>query len=58
MQNELTYNDHSAVSQESAIKAQTKRREEYSLQRDIRAREDNEAIAKRLAREKEKEKQV
>ena len=41
---------------EDAVSA-AKRREKYSLVRDIQAREYNEAIANRLEKEKEKEKQ-
>jgi hypothetical protein len=57
MQNEITFNDRFPEVKEENIKAMAKRREEYSLQRDIRAREDNEAIARRLAKEKAQEKQ-
>jgi hypothetical protein len=57
MQNEITVNDRFPEANEENIKAMAKRREEYSLQRDIRAREDNEAIARRFEREKEKEKE-
>lgn len=57
MQNEITFNDRFPEVKEENIRAMAKRREEYSLHRDIRAREDNEAIARRLAKDKEKEKQ-
>jgi len=52
MQNELTYNDRFPELREENVKAMAKRREEYSLQRDNRAKEDNEAIARRLKKEK------
>jgi hypothetical protein len=52
MQNELTYNDRFPEPREENVKAMAKRREEYSLQRDNRAKEDNEAIARRLKKEK------
>lgn len=57
MQHEITVNDRFPEANEENIKAMAKRREEYSLQRDIRAREENEAIARRFEREKEKEKE-
>ncbi len=52
MQNELTYNIRVPEPREDNVKAMAKRREEYSLQRDSRAKEDNEAIARRLKKEK------
>jgi len=55
MQNEITVNDRFPELNEENIKAMAKRREEYSLHRDIRAREENEAIARRFEREKEKQ---
>ncbi len=55
MQNEITFNDTFPELKEEKIKAMARRREEYSLHRDIRAREENEAIARRLEREKAKE---
>jgi hypothetical protein len=60
MQIELTSQDQFPEANEENLKAVVKRREEYSLLRDLRAKEDNAAIARRLAKEadKEKEKQV
>lgn len=55
MQNEITFNDRFPELKEENIKAMAKRREEYSLHRDIRAKEENEAIARRLEKEKAKE---
>jgi hypothetical protein len=52
MQNELTYNIRVPEPKEDNVKAMAKRREEYSLHRDSRAKEDNEAIARRLKKEK------
>jgi hypothetical protein len=54
MQTEITSQDLFPEVKEENIKAVTRRSEEYSLLRDIRAREDNEAIARRLERVKEK----
>jgi hypothetical protein len=54
MQTEITSQDMFPEAKEENIKAVTRRSEEYSLLRDKRAREDNEAIARRLEREKEK----
>ena len=54
MQTEITSQDLFPEVKEENIKAVTRRSEEYSLLRDKRAREDNEAIARRLEREKEK----
>jgi len=55
MQNEITFNDRFPELKEENIKAMAKRREEYSLHRDIKAREENEAIARRHEKEKEKQ---
>lgn len=55
MQNEITFNDRFPELKEENIRAMAKRREEYSLHRDIRAKEENEAIARRLEKEKAKE---
>jgi hypothetical protein len=52
MQTEITSQDLFPEVKEENIKAVTRRSEEYSLLRDIRAREDNEAIARRLEKEK------
>jgi len=55
MQNEITLKDRFPEAKEENIKAMARRREEYSLIRDKRAMEDNEAIARRLEKEKEKQ---
>ena len=55
MQNEITFNDRFPELKEENIKAMAKRREEYSLHRDIKAKEENEAIARRLEKAKEKQ---
>ena len=54
MKNEITIPDHFPEPKEENIKTATKRRENYALRRDLLAEENNEAIVKRLAREKEK----
>ena len=54
MKNEITIPDHFPESKEENIKTATKRRENYALRRDLLAEENNEAIARRVAREKEK----
>lgn len=54
MKNEITIPDHFPDLKEEDKKAADKRRENYSLSRDIQAREDNDAIVRRLARDKEK----
>jgi hypothetical protein len=53
MQNEITNRDNFPEVTEESIKSTVRRREEYSLSRDLRAKEDNEAIARRLLKEKE-----
>ncbi len=58
MQIEITSQDQFPEASQENLKSVAKRREEYSLTRDLRAKEDNEIIARRLAKEKEKEKQV
>lgn len=57
MQIEITSQDQFPEASQENIKSVAKRREEYSLIRDLRAKEDNEIIARRLAKEKEKEKE-
>jgi len=63
MNNEIEIPDHlpdltkEELKREEDLKAAAKRRDEYSLVRDQQATEDNEAIARRLEKEKEKEKQ-
>lgn len=51
MKNEILIPEHFPKFKEEDIKAATKRREEYSLIRDIKAKEYNEEIARRLKRE-------
>lgn len=55
MQNEITFNDRFPELKEENIKAMAKRREDYSLHRDIKAKEENEAIARRFEKDKEKQ---
>jgi hypothetical protein len=55
MKNEITIPVHLPVLKEEDLVAAAKRREEYSLVRDLQAKEDNEAIIHRLAKEKEKQ---
>ncbi len=57
MQNEITSQDQFPELTEENLKSDANRRESYSLLRDLRAKEDNAAIARRLEKEKEKEKQ-
>jgi hypothetical protein len=53
MKNEIEIPDHFPDAKEKDLKAAAKRREEYSIVRDLRAKEENEAIARRLLRDKE-----
>ncbi|MCX6334220.1 MAG: hypothetical protein NT092_07945 [Bacteroidia bacterium] len=55
MKKEITIPDHFPEIKEEDKIAATRRREEYSIVRDLQAREDNEAIVRRLARDKEKQ---
>ena len=55
MKDELTIPEHFPFLKEEDLKAGEKRREDYSRIRDLQAKLDNEAIALRLAREKEKQ---
>lgn len=55
MQNEIILKDRFPEVTEENIKAMAKRREEYSRIRDQRAQEDNDAIARRFAKEREKQ---
>jgi len=55
MKTELTIPDHFPELKEEDFKAATIRRENYSIARDLQAREFNEAIANRLRKEKEEE---
>jgi hypothetical protein len=53
MQNEITKQDHFPELTEENLKSAAKRREDYSRVRDLQAKEDNEAIARRLAKDEE-----
>jgi hypothetical protein len=53
MQNEITINDHFPEVKEENVKSAAKRRLEYSLVRDLQMQKDNEAIAKRLEKDRE-----
>ncbi len=57
MSHEITIPAHFPELKEEDVKAADKRREKYSHTRDLLAKENNDAIALRLARDKEKEKQ-
>ncbi len=51
MKNEITIPEHFPELKEENLKAADKRRERYSVGRDLLASENNEAIARRLAKE-------
>lgn len=53
MQNEITIPDHFPDSDEENLLVKAKRREIYALARDLQAKENNEAIARRLAKDGE-----
>jgi hypothetical protein len=55
MNNEITIPDRSPDFNEEELKSATKRREKYTLIRDMLAKENNEAIAHRLAQAKGKQ---
>jgi len=55
MQNEITSQDRFPEVNEENLKSAARRRDQYSLTRDLKAKEENEAIAKRLERDKEKQ---
>jgi hypothetical protein len=55
MKNEITIPDHFPDLKEEDFKVAAKRREDYALFRDLLAKENNEAIASRLAKDKEKQ---
>ena len=55
MNYEITIPDRSPDFNEDDLKTAAKRREKYSLVRDMLAKENNEAIAQRLAKDKEKQ---
>jgi len=54
MKNEITIPEHFPELNEEKLNAQAKRRDTYSLSRDLLAKENNEAITRRLAKDKEK----
>ncbi len=54
MKDEITIPEHFPESKEENIKTAARRRENYALRRDMLAEENNEAIARRVAKEKEK----
>ena len=55
MKNEIIIPEIFPFVKEEDLKAVDKRREDYSRIRDLQAKVDNDAIALRLAREKEKQ---
>jgi hypothetical protein len=55
MKDKITIPDHFPDLKEEDVKAATKRREDYALARDLLAKENNEAITSRLAKDKEKQ---
>ena len=55
MKSEITIPDHFPDLKEEDLKAAAKRREDYSIGRDLLAKKDNEAIARRLAKNLEKQ---
>jgi len=55
MKNEITIPDHFPDLKEEGLRAVAKRRENYALARDLLAKENNEAIAHRLAKDREKQ---
>lgn len=56
MKNEIIIPDHFPDPKEEDLKAADKRRENYSIGRDQQAKEDNEAIARRILKDTEKQK--
>jgi hypothetical protein len=61
MKNEITIPDHSPdlkeedLRREEDLKVAAIRRDAYSLVRDLQAKDNNEAITRRLAKDKEKQ---
>jgi hypothetical protein len=53
MKNEITIPEHFPELNEEKLQAQAKRRDTYSLSRDLLAKENNEAITRRLIKDKE-----
>ena len=52
---EITIPDHFPDSNEESLQVKAKRREIYALDRDLQAKENNEAIARRLAKDGERQ---
>jgi hypothetical protein len=52
MKDEITVSDHFPELKKEDLKAAAKRREDYALVRDLRAKESNHFIEHRLAKEK------
>jgi hypothetical protein len=55
MKDEITKPDHFPYLNEEKFKAADKRKEKYSLVRDLQAKDNNEAIARRLVKGKQGE---
>jgi hypothetical protein len=55
MKNEITIPDHFPDLDEGNLQVKAKRREIYALARDLQAKENNEAIARRLAKDGERQ---
>jgi hypothetical protein len=55
MKEEITIPEHFPEISEEKLKAEAKRREDYSIARDLQAEEDNKAIERRLKKDKEKQ---
>ena len=55
MKDKINIPDHFPDLKEEDVKAAVKRREDYALARDLLAKENNEAITSRLAKDKEKQ---
>ena len=55
MKNETTKTEHIPGFEEEDKKAAAKHREEYELVRDLKAKENNESIKRRLSKNKEKQ---
>jgi hypothetical protein len=53
MKNEITISEHFPDSKKEDLKAAAKRREAYALVRDLQAKETNQSIERRLAKDKE-----
>ncbi|MCJ7446380.1 MAG: hypothetical protein MUO72_01675 [Bacteroidales bacterium] len=53
MKDKITVPDHFPDFKEEDVKAAAKRREDYALARDLKAKENNEAITSRLEKDRE-----